>query len=75
MTKHIIEFEDHGQDFLSWEIERGVVTCSRPFQSWCWNGLKVDMRKAQVGRPLPVVLQSGEATQIKYPVRKITKDS
>lgn len=36
-----LKFEDHGQDFLEWDIDRnGVVIDCRPFQS-VWIGTKV----------------------------------
>lgn len=38
----LIEFEDHGQDFLRWSVDRnGLVTGSWPFQKRVWVGLKV----------------------------------
>jgi hypothetical protein len=37
-----ITFEDHGQDFLTWQLDNnGIVVASEPFQSWVWSGVKV----------------------------------
>jgi hypothetical protein len=71
--KHTVEFADNGQDFLQWDIERGVVVDSRPFQASVWKGTKVDIRRAEVGQLLPVVTPSGRTSQIIYPVVAITK--
>ena len=37
-----IHFEDHGQDFLRWELDvNGKVIGCEPFQASAWRGLKV----------------------------------
>lgn len=41
-----IHFEDHGQDFLEWDLDAdNVVIACRPCQGWVWIGNKV-MNKA-----------------------------
>jgi hypothetical protein len=38
----IIEFEDCGQDFLTWEIDGdGLVVKCEPFQGFVWEGCRV----------------------------------
>ena len=38
----ILEFEDHGQDFLRWELDaKGTVIGCEPFQASTWCGLEV----------------------------------
>ena len=66
--QYTIAFEDHGQDFLEWDVKDGVVVACRPFQEWAWKGTKVDMRRAQEGQLLPIIATSGQTKVIKYPV-------
>ncbi|MFL7926013.1 hypothetical protein ACKAVU_16325 [Acinetobacter baumannii] len=35
------QLEDHGQDFLEFDIKDGRIVAARPFQSTIWNGLEV----------------------------------
>ena len=50
-----IEFEDHGQDFLEWDIdEEGKVVDSRPFQAWAWNGTIVHNKDIRPGDLLAI---------------------
>ena len=45
-TKYIVEFEDEGQDFLSfWIDERGEVIDVEPFQRSVWCGSMVVVEK------------------------------
>ncbi|MFC5525251.1 hypothetical protein ACFPPA_05790 [Rhodanobacter ginsengisoli] len=38
-----IHFEDHGQDFLTWQLDNnGIVVDSSPFQADLWCGVEVD---------------------------------
>jgi hypothetical protein len=66
--KHTIVFEDHGQDFLEWDVIDGVVADSRPFQGSVWKGTTVDMTKAQEGQLLPIITKRGESRFVLYPV-------
>ena len=66
--KHTIVFEDHGQDFLEWDVRNGVVVACRPFQEWAWKGTRVDMTKAQEGQLLPIITKRGENRVVLYPV-------
>ena len=66
--KHTIVFEDHGQDFLEWDVRNGVVVACRPFQEWAWKGTRVDMTKAAEGRLLPIITPRGTSMVIRYPV-------
>lgn len=64
-----IVFEDHGQDFLEWDIDgKGIVVGCRPFQGSIWCGIRVlNHRTLKVGgnasfrRAL-----TAPASQIKY---------
>jgi len=69
---HTIHFEDHGQDFLEWDVdEHGVVTDSRPYQAWCWKG-SVLINNAEPGG-LVAYVSTGDGARhtIRYPVSKV----
>lgn len=68
----IIEFEDHHQDFLEWEIdENGVVIDSTPFQFKFWGGCQVlNKDELKVGGYVQLKTPRGQI-QIKYPIKSI----
>ena len=70
---HRIVFEDHGQDFLEWEVIDGVVIDSRPFQGGVWKGTKIDMTKAAEGQLMPIITKRGERRVIMYPVVSMSR--
>lgn len=63
-----IIFEDHGQDFLRWEVEGGVVVSSEPFQSSVWKGCKI--LKADSGEKVTIE-RKGRVLEVAYPVESI----
>lgn len=72
MAKTLIEFTDHGQDFLWWVVDEGgkVIECG-PYQADIWCRLKVtNLATLKVGG---VVEHSwdGRTGNIKYPVLSI----
>ncbi len=69
-----VTFEDHGQDFLEWDIdEHGRVADSRPLQASVWCGARL--------QALPVAGQclsyrsptDDQVHRIRYPVKKVTQ--
>ncbi len=36
-----VRLEDHGQDFLEFDIKGGKIIATRPFQGFVWNGRQV----------------------------------
>ena len=67
-----IHFEDHGQDFLSWDIdENGTIIKSGPFQDWVWKGKVVKMETLKVGQKLSYISHGVYEMDIRYPVEKI----
>lgn len=72
MTKTLIEFQDHHQDFLVWTVdEAGIVTGSWPFQTDVWGGLKVvNLASLKVGGMVEY-LWEGRCGSVKYPVHSI----
>ena len=60
-----IRFEDHGQDFLEWDLDAdGKVIESRPCQSWVWCGRLVVNHGSL--RPGVYLILENMAT-VKYP--------
>ncbi|MAX81725.1 MAG: hypothetical protein CL843_16305 [Crocinitomicaceae bacterium] len=78
MSKIRIEFEDQGQDFLTWlvEYEDGdvwskVVECE-PFQQSIWEGTMVfDVNNIQVGDRVSIQSKDGDHYTIKYLIENI----
>jgi len=70
-TRMRVTFEDHGQDFLRWDIEDGVVVDCQPFQGWVWNGVKILSEEFAPGDKLKIQLRGGVASELRYPVSKI----
>lgn len=69
-TKYIIEFQDFGQDFLTWFIdEGGYVLDSQPFQRSIWAGRFTIPQTAKVGGKLAIWLD-GES-YVNYPIKSI----
>lgn len=65
MLKNIveIEFEDHGQDYITWQVEKGVVVATQPSEVVRnWVGAKV--LSARVGEQ--VVIED-QGIKIKLP--------
>lgn len=65
-----IVLEDHGQDFLEWDIKDGTVVGCRPFQGWLWNGTKVHNTNIQPGDML-VITTKGNRLTLNYPVERV----
>ena len=72
MSKTLIEFQDHHQDFLVWTVdEAGIVTESWPYQTDVWGGLKVvNLAALKVGGVVEY-LWEGRTGNVKYPVHSI----
>lgn len=74
----ILEFEDHGQDFLRWELDaKGRVIGCGPFQAFAWVGCQVLVfEKLKAGDILFYERRSksGECSggSIRYPLAKVT---
>ncbi len=66
-----VELEDHGQDFLEWDIKDGVAVGCRPFQGWVWNGTLVHNAAITPGDILRITMRKGKKTTLKYPVAKV----
>ena len=63
--------EDHGQDFLEWDIEDGVVVDCRPFQGWLWKGTRVHNTDIKPGDILKITTTDGLERTLNYPVEKV----
>lgn len=78
MTIRTLYFEDHGQDFLEWDVaDDGFVLDSRPFQASVWVGNYVDVIEDEEGKTWAEI--SGWAcsgvSRINYPVARIELDA
>lgn len=67
-----LHFEDHGQDFLWWDIdaEGNVIDCG-PFQASVWVGCKVATGSVSQGCPPFFKSKQGKRMSLNYPVEKI----
>lgn len=72
--KKTVQFEDHGQDFLEWVIEGGIVVACRPCQGWLWNGTEVHSINIQPGLFLDITTTSGTRTHLRYPVERVKEE-
>ncbi len=70
-----IELEDHGQDFLEWDIDdTGKVVDCRPFQADVWKGTIVHNRDIRPGDILFIVTPIGKRKKLltlNYPVKSV----
>lgn len=68
-----VNFEDHGQDFLSWVIDtqkQEVIECE-PFPGF-WVGKKTTQKAFQVGGEVSYINEDTEQTmKIKYPIESV----
>lgn len=69
---HTLHFEDHGQDFLRWEVDaNGVVTDAQPYQAELWAGCTV-LNAAGVGEKVRFFSPRTRAEEtLLYPVAKV----
>lgn len=77
-----IIFEDHGQDFLEWDIDtkrKKVIGC-RPFQSSIWVGANVYRKylaHIKPGEYINVcrgpITWSNPVITLKYPIKRVIK--
>lgn len=64
-----ITFEDHGQDFLEWDLDtNGKVIECRPFQASLWCGRLV-VNNAELRKRSKVILDNGN--NIRYPLENV----
>ncbi len=72
-AKITVEFEDHGQDFLEWDIVNGKVVAVRPFQEWVWKDAKVLNLTTGPGDYLTIIPANSKRRKllIKYRIEKV----
>jgi len=66
-TEIKIIFEDDGQDFLEWFVDKRGEVLHGNLQAFVWNGKMVDLTKIKIGKNLP--LQDG--SEIIHRIKKI----
>lgn len=73
-----LEFEDHGQDFLRWDLDaKGKVIGCEPFQAFVWVGLNVMcFQKLKAGDTVFYERRDTggkyRGSSINYPLKKVT---
>lgn len=69
-----VTLEDHGQDFLEWDIDletMTVVDC-RPHQGWVWKGSLVRNSVLRRGNTLVIKTKHSKAfTRLRYPIAEV----
>lgn len=75
MTIRTLYFEDHGQDFLEWDVaDDGFVLDCRPFQAWHWVGHFVQVVHAEDGKTYADFEDAGGTVRrINYPVARVER--
>lgn len=76
-----IILEDHGQDFLEWDIDaKGFVVACRPFQGSVWTGVQVLNKNLRAGSVLKLKLpkrlrqpKQPDVITLKYRVKSMRK--
>lgn len=71
----VIEFEDHGQDFLEWDVlSDGTILDSRPFQASTWCCCRaLNAGSLFPGGPVRIRTPRGEELTINYPIAKLRR--
>lgn len=70
---YTIHFEDHGQDFLAWDVDAtGKVVGCRPSQASVWCGLRV-LERPKAGALVTYRRGDEPARSVHYTVAKITQ--
>jgi len=78
-------FEDHGQDFLFWDVEDngagvGKVVDAGPFQAWAWADGRhyVNLREPHDAgdcltftEDLALSMETGHARSLRYPIERV----
>lgn len=66
-----VEMEDHGQDFLEFDIRDGRIVETRPFQGFVWNGRAVLNEAIEVGDRIVIQRAQDNPRFINYPVAAV----
>jgi len=69
----ILTFEDHGQDFLTWELDAtGKVIECKPFQASVWCGCIVkEYNSLTPGDKVRFLTKDGDQRTMLYPVESV----
>lgn len=69
-TKKILHFEDNGQDFLRWHLDKDdQVIKSCPFQGFVWNGVHVI--ECEENKQPTIWDKNGEVVKLIHKIKKI----
>lgn len=68
----IITFQDGGQDFTFWQVEKDRVVDSQPFQADIWTGARIlNASNLKKGGFVRIKTKFGDEITIKYPIKKM----
>ena len=73
-ARHLVmTFEDHGQDFLTWTLDKNgkVIDCNA--QCWCWVGGHVTDHRSLIPGVHPLYQSKGDGAvrPVNYPLEKV----
>ena len=66
-----LDLADHGQDFLWFIVQGGVIAKAGPFQNRIWSGKAVLNAEFIVGQQVELLIE-GERRFINYPIERVT---
>jgi hypothetical protein len=73
-TELIVQLEDHGQDFLEFDVDKdNVIIEARPFQGWLWRGRKILQGRIRRGMKLKLQKPGEHVLTLNYPVRAVLR--
>lgn len=73
-----IHLQDHGQDFLWWDLEECDDGCYRvtdcgPFQAWMWTQYFVDRDSVRKGKQPLITKDKIDCSPLKYPITRVER--
>ena len=69
----VMTFEDHGQDFLTWTLDKNGKVIDSNAQFWCWGGGHVTNHRSLFPGVQPLYQSKGDGAvrRINYPLHKV----
>lgn len=72
MSVIVLNFEDHGQDFLTWHVDqKGNIIKCEPFQFSIWSQWTLTTKEFKAGGKV-TIQKADETLTIKYPIESFT---
>lgn len=67
LTEYHIYFEDNGQDFLEWFVDKRGEVLHSDMQSFVWNGKMIDVNSIKIGKRLKFI----DGSELNYKIKKV----